>query len=398
MTVFFNVTDAIGSATPHGITRTERSLAIALDSHPDVRYVTIHNDQWHEVSGEALLLASRQAKHQAREVTIERLGVDEPRPAAPRRASWSALGRRAAPATVQLTPCSPTEKDVFISVGLDWLRDVPRIAARTRLTTGARFIGMCYDTIPIDHPEWVHRPDPGYFHSYLSSLAEAADRVLCISETTRADLLRHVPRLEVESTATLRLGADLAVNADEDDETAANADLVGADGPFALYCSTIDRRKNHQTLYRAMRRIAAAKGPGRIVMVGKIGHGVDDLLDTIRHDAAVAGRFVHVGNCSDALLAALYRRARFAVYPSLYEGWGLGVTEALAHRCPVLIANGSALDEAGMGECVRLDALDSMSWSEHISAWMQTPPSVPPDLHLPTWSEAASSLMDLARP
>src|SRR5690606_20040285 len=143
-----------------------------------------------------------------------------------------------------------------------------------------------------------------------------------------------------------------AVEVGEDQERFA-AGLCDGE-PYAVYCATLDRRKNHRVLYRAAREMARQGIPGNIVLVGKVGTGVDDLMYSLRHDPQIAGRFVHVTNCDDAHLAAIYRRARFAVYPSLYEGWGLGVTEALAHGKPCLIAEGSSLSEAGLGVCREL--------------------------------------------
>jgi glycosyltransferase involved in cell wall biosynthesis len=162
--------------------------------------------------------------------------------------------------------------------------------------------------------------------------------------------------------------------------------------PFAVYCATIDRRKNHQLLYRVAKHMARQGSRGNIAFVGNVGSGVGDLIDCLRHDPLVAGRIAHIAECDDPYLAAIYRRARFAVYPSLYEGWGLGVTEALAHDTPCLVACGSSLGEAGLGVCRELHPLRTQEWVEAMTAYFVEPPGVP-TIQVPTWAEAAETIL-----
>jgi glycosyltransferase involved in cell wall biosynthesis len=110
----------------------------------------------------------------------------------------------------------------------------------------------------------------------------------------------------------------------------------------------------------------------------------------------VAGRFAHVTGCDDRHLSGLYQRATFAVYPSLYEGWGLGVTEALAHGRACLIASGSSLGEAGLGVCRELHPLRTADWVQAMAEYFDSPPPVPA-MELPTWRSAAEDLLALVR-
>src|SRR4029079_9941139 len=97
---------------------------------------------------------------------------------------------------------------------------------------------------------------------------------------------------------------------------------------------------------RAMKEMVRSERGGNIAFVGKLGSGSSDLIDSLRFDQQTAGRIVHVSNCDDSHLAALSSQPSFAGYPSLYEGWGLGVTEAIVHGKPCLVASGSSLGEA----------------------------------------------------
>jgi glycosyltransferase involved in cell wall biosynthesis len=224
-------------------------------------------------------------------------------------------------------------------------------------------------------------------------MSRVASSVLCISEHTRSDFLRHYPDYGPQRVKVLRLGADAAVATRPEHDQFAESLFDGE--PYAVYCATIDRRKNHQLLYRAAKEMARRGVAGNIAFVGKVGSGVDDLIDCLRHDSLVAGRVSHVADCDDRYLAAIYRRARFAVYPSLYEGWGLGVTEALAHGTPCIVATGSSLGEAGLGVCPALHPLRTSAWVEAMSAYFEEPPVLPTTLDIPTWERAADSLREL---
>lgn len=402
MTLFFNVSDAIGDSPNHGITRTERKLASSLLTEPDVRFVTVVGNDFFEVDASAV--ADRlQRVDRASEPVAERFGITAPPAPLPPRRRLSKAGRRwvagqrrepGAPAALEVRLADVDRADVVVSVGLDWIRGVPAAAERIVLGRGARFVGCCYDTIPIDHPEWMFPPEPARFMSHFRRLTAVADQMLAISECTKRDFCRLFPAFGGDRVDVLRLGADAAVAAGTR-ERAFAASLFDGE-PYAIYTATVDRRKNHHVLYRAMRELVRRDVAMNVLFVGRMGNGVGDLIDALRYDESVAGRFTHVADCDDRHLAALYERAAFAVYPSLYEGWGLGVTEALAHGKACVVASGSSLSEAGLGLCRELHPLKTGEWVEAIAEYAESPPVLRP-FELPTWSDAAASLVSVVQ-
>jgi glycosyltransferase involved in cell wall biosynthesis len=391
-----NVTDAIGSAANHGITRTERRIAAEIATLPGVEFVVKRRGSlWTADQGQVLSrLARRATGVDAPQPTVERFGIDAPpqsrRTVQIRLRQLTAERRTDA---IRLAPYQHRRDSTIVSVGLDWTNDFLSDAEHAVFGAGARFLGLCYDTIPIDHPEWLYPPDPSGFREYLRRLGRVADRVVCISESTRSDFRRHFPSFDESRLPVLTLGADASSVAG--DEHLDFVDRVVEGRPFALYCATIDRRKNHRLLYRAMRMMVANGLEGVLVFVGALGYGVDDLIETLRHDSTIRGRILHVTGCDDAHLAAFYRQARFAVYPSLYEGWGLGVTEALAHGKRCLTATGSSLQEASLGLDHGLHPLKPAQWSAAMADEFANSRPLPP-LSLPTWRAAAQRLHLLA--
>lgn len=254
---------------------------------------------------------------------------------------------------------------VYVSLGLDWdYKDMADLYHKKQ-QMGFRCLFMCYDIIPVLRPQLCVADVSRQFAHYFADLAWAADRILCISQSSQRDLLALLERLAVPapSTAVIHLGADPVA-----DTAALPWPTALPAAPYVLFVSTIERRKNHEILYRAWHRLASEPGLElpQLVFVGMPGWGVNELLADLSLDPLVAGRITILNHVGDAELAALYRHALFTVYPSLYEGWGLPVAESLAFGQYCLCANTSSLPEVG-GELVDyLDPWDLPAWVDKL--------------------------------
>ncbi|MEZ4674543.1 MAG: glycosyltransferase family 1 protein [Caldilineaceae bacterium] len=119
------------------------------------------------------------------------------------------------------------------------------------------------------------------------------------------------------------------------------------DRPFILGLSTLQPRKNFIRLIEAFAQARQeARLPHRLVIGGGKGWLYDDIFAKVR-DLGLVEDVLFPGYVADDDLPALYSAAEFFAYPSLYEGFGLPVIEALACGTPVLTADNSSLPEAG---------------------------------------------------
>ena len=175
--------------------------------------------------------------------------------------------------------------------------------------------------------------------------------------------------------------------------------------PFLLFVSTIERRKNHETLYRAYIELInqGYVDLPQLVFVGKIGWGVADLLKDLALDPRIQPYIRILNHVTDAELALLYERTLFTLYPSLYEGWGLPVAESLAHGKFCLVSNNSSLPEVG-GEYVEyLDAWDVPSWAKKIYWYCKNPKAlhekerhILESFHAHSWQDSSKSILNSA--
>lgn len=261
----------------------------------------------------------------------------------------------------------PRAGDILISVGLDW--DQPYHTEFYRLSKygGLKVITCCYDLIPVLFPQYCVGDVASRFKSYFDLVNWSSSAVLCISKQSQKDLLElwdetgANPRL----TKVIPLGDNVpsgkgAISREVSDLTAS---------PFILFVSTIERRKNHETLYKAYHLLCRAglrdKLP-KLVFVGMAGWGVGDFLKDMELDPLTQGLIVQLNHVNDGELLELYKKSLFCVFPSLYEGWGLPVGEALSLGKVVLSSDQGSLPEVG-GDLVRyIPAWNAQAWADAI--------------------------------
>jgi glycosyltransferase involved in cell wall biosynthesis len=133
---------------------------------------------------------------------------------------------------------------------------------------------------------------------------------------------------------------------------------------YLLAVGTIEPRKNLKTLIAAYASLPARDQQRfPLVIVGNPGWGEHDLPD--QTDALIrAGRVRFVGFQPDATLRSLYEGCRVMLYPSIYEGFGMPVVEAMACGAPVAHSADASMDEIGGSLAIRVPALDVDAWAE----------------------------------
>ena len=196
---------------------------------------------------------------------------------------------------------------------------------------------MVHDLVPIHHPEWVHTRTRS-MHSTKASQIGSCDVVMVNSRFTGDDVAATlaVPRERIH-----------VAYPGVDPEFAPAGERMDLGRPYALTVATLEPRKNLATLVEAHVRLG---GDLALAVAGAAGWGRPPALD-------VPG-IVRLGYTPPSDLPRLYRGASVVVYPSLYEGFGMPVVEAMACGVPVVASSHPSLDEACGDAGVRADPLD----------------------------------------
>lgn len=276
--------------------------------------------------------------------------------------------------TTQRPPAPFGPGDVYVSMGLDWeQKDLVYLYEQKR-SRGFNVVLFCYDVIPVKFPHLCVGDVAAKFALYFANLAWCADKVLCISECSRNDLKELLGELgaPLPDMSVIKLGCQLPVIAT--DVIASDvAALLGQ--RFVLFVSTIERRKNHETLYRAYTRLVDAGETNLplLVFVGMPGWGINDLLADLRFDPRTKDLIKLLHHVNDADLARLYQHALMTVFPSLYEGWGLPVAESLAAGKCCLASSVASIPEVGGDLVDYVDPWDVPAWTERLRWYFNNP-------------------------
>ena len=267
--------------------------------------------------------------------------------------------------------------DVYLSMGADWNHGDLSYLYSLKHQIGFKVVLFCYDIIPIKLPhlaiDWVAER----FVRYFCNLAWVADEILCISECSRRDLDGFLNEIgaPIPPMSVVKLGCQLPTMA----EITVSAEVQQVlDQRYVLFVSTIERRKNHEVLYRAYIRLVE-QGHSNLpllVFVGMPGWGVNDFLADLHYDPRITGRIKVLNHIADPELRMLYNHAYFTVFPSLYEGWGLPVAESLAAGKFCLASDSASIPEIG-GELVEyIDPWDIHKWASRLLWYFNNPDEV----------------------
>ena len=200
------------------------------------------------------------------------------------------------------------------------------------------------DVTFLSHPELHSRLSRFHLRRMVPRACGRARLVVVPSRATAEELKRRssVDEAKIRVVPDGYDEARFTPYADPDD--AAVLERHGVDGPYVLFVGTIEPRKNLVRMLEAFARVRREGLPHRLALAGGLGWGYEPVMERLA-SPDLDGGVVRLGRVADADLPALYRGAAAFVYPSLFEGFGLPVLEAMACGVPVVTSNASSLPE-----------------------------------------------------
>jgi glycosyltransferase involved in cell wall biosynthesis len=210
------------------------------------------------------------------------------------------------------------------------------------------------DVFPITGKDYSTPEFQRKFSALLLEAVKRAARVIAPSQYTAEQLVRHAG-VAREKLRVIPDGVDLPARFMTLQQRAGERQsLVGKDNEMLLSVGVLQTRKN--TL-NALRALASLPPRYRLVLAGGEGYGSEAIHDFIRQEA-LTSRVAVLGYVPPERLSALYQAASALLFPSLEEGFGLPVLEAMAHGLPVVASRTASLPEVGGDAALYVDPQD----------------------------------------
>jgi glycosyltransferase involved in cell wall biosynthesis len=224
-----------------------------------------------------------------------------------------------------------------------------------------RPVYLVHDLIPITHPEFCRAGETEKHRARMSTVLITASAVVGNSQATIEELTAFATRggLPMPLHVVGWLGCDALAGAKPD---------RAPDRPTFVILGTIEGRKNHEMLLRVWTRLIELLGPDtpQLLIIGQRGWEADPVFDQLDRSAKLRGHVVELNQCSDTEIARHLRSARALLFPSIVEGYGLPLVEALGAGVPVIASDLPVFREIAGDRPDYLDPRDETAWERSI--------------------------------
>lgn len=217
----------------------------------------------------------------------------------------------------------------------------------------ARTISTVYDVIPLSFPGVSTRLDALIYRRWLPWMLPRLDAVITVSESSRRDIARFM-HVDPARIAVIPGAVSPRWQPPDADALAAARAAYGLPERYLLYVGNVEARKNLQRVIAAYATLPVDTPP--LVIVGPHKWRYSAIVAAA---AELGDRLIFTGYVDDAHLPAVYGGALLFLFPSLYEGFGLPVLEAMACGTPVITSTASSLPEVAGDAALLVDPTDT---------------------------------------
>jgi len=197
-----------------------------------------------------------------------------------------------------------------------------------------------HDLLPFHYPSLLPRWVP-YYEYFLPSIIKGSTAVVCVSEFTRQEVLDRYSNIPDEKITVIHGGVDL------ERFHPCPTGVIKEKYKLKDYLLCVGEVRPYKNIENVLKALALYPDGPQLAISGKIFGEVKTKLKKLASSLKIENRVVWLGYVPDELLPNLYSEAMAFIFPSLYEGFGLPIIEAMACGCPTLCSNLSSLQEIG---------------------------------------------------
>ncbi len=216
--------------------------------------------------------------------------------------------------------------------------------------SGIKSVVTIHDLIFLRFPEWYPFIDRKIYEIKFRKSCRNADRIIAISKQTKNDIIEYFG-INADKIDVVYQGCNLAFQEKADTEqVSVISKKYSLPDEYLLYVGTVEKRKNLLTIVKAL-KFSNLKIP--LVVVGRHTSYTEQVKNYIRNKNIKNIRFIKHVNTSE--LPVFYQNAKIFIYPSIFEGFGIPVQEALFSKTPVITSKTGCFPEAGGPASIYID-------------------------------------------
>lgn len=263
---------------------------------------------------------------------------------------------------------------------------------------GGSAFGFVHDILPLQNPELFLDHVAASVLRWLSLVAGKGAGLICSSVSGADALISFLRKGEIVVRKGLRigvarLGADFQAHGDLITEIHSKISQLAKHSDFFLMVGSIEPRKGHAYVLDAFEELWAAGENAVLVVVGKVGWNVDELVRRFENHPESGRRFFYLGHLPESDLVNLYRSASGTIVASVAEGFGLPIIEAAHHGSPLLLSDIPVFREIG-GQSARYFAPGSApALGDAIRAHLKDGPVLSSGIKPRSWRQYTEDLI-----
>lgn len=229
---------------------------------------------------------------------------------------------------------------------------------------------MIHDLLPLDMPEMFPASEPVLFAQRIATALEYGKAFITTTNAVRDRLATELDRRGLRPRPIHVQHLPSMLSEPDGTPLSASIDPELSDVPYYVVIGTIEPRKNHLLLLQIWRALAEqSEFVPKLLIVGARGWGCEQVRDVLDRSALLAPHVIETSRLSIPGLARLIVNARAVLVPSLDEGYGLPMVEALTLKTPVIATDKPVFREVTQGCATYIDNIDGASWRDAVMAF-----------------------------
>jgi O-antigen biosynthesis alpha-1,2-rhamnosyltransferase len=288
-----------------------------------------------------------------------------------------------------------TAGDVVFFADGSWSQDVFDVVARAKLK-GARVGFMIQDIIPLTHPQLCHPITVERFREWFWKVIDTTDLLICPSHATKQTITTYLEEHKHPFKTPIRvvyLGRDLGTAPKGEMSHRTLHDSLTRYPASFLCVGTLEPRKNLDVVIDAFESLWADDEDVCLILIGREGWLCDDLMARLRGHPQCGKRLLWLNDVDDRNLALAYRKATALIFPSLVEGFGLPLVEALDQGLPVLASDIPVFREIVGAHARFFPPSNAAALETAVRALLSAPAAPKPTFQWLTWEESTRHLL-----